>query len=244
MLLQLSESDFTTFLALTIVLVIVKVSLAAFLAKKVIDHERETGKFSFGFIFGVLVMFITLLVSRILYMVFDFVLTLFDENTYYLMPNIWFWKSASAIVAAGYAIMIYITDKRVLQFRFKGIIAYIICGVAVVQLLYPVASKADFDTVSAMSFLVNLVAIVIPAFFFYMAKNPSPFRAAAVMIALGVIVYAIGANITVESLVVMLVDAFGPASRITMYFLSLLFKVAGLLMFSYGVTRFAIKFSK
>nr|MDO8116183.1 hypothetical protein [Candidatus Sigynarchaeota archaeon] len=75
--------------------------------------------------------------------------------------------------------MIYITDKRVLNFKFKGIIAYILIGVVIFQLAYPVASKADFETISIASFIVNLVAIVIPAFFFYMAKQPSPFRASA-----------------------------------------------------------------
>nr|MDO8116182.1 hypothetical protein [Candidatus Sigynarchaeota archaeon] len=58
------------------------------------------------------------------------------------------------------------------------------------------------------------------------------------------IVYAIGANITVESLLVSIVDVFGPGMRITFYMLSLLFKVAGLVLFSYGVSNFAIKFSK
>ena len=197
----------------------------------------------FGFIHGVVVLILCLLVARLSYMWFDFGLTRFDPETYYLFPNIWFWKTGGLISTTGYVIFIFITDRRVLKFRFKGIFAYIMISFSIFQFFYPVATKEAFNMVSAIDLISNVVAIVIPAFFFYVGSKPSPVRAAARAIGWGVIVYAIGGNIQIEALIVALIGAFGAQVRMLVYLISLFCMLGGLALFSYGVSQFTLKFA-
>jgi hypothetical protein len=160
------------------------------------------------------------------------------------MPNVFIWKIASFISLVGYAVFIFITDQKVLKFKYKGIIAYILLILAFILLLYPVNNAEDFQLVSTLEAFANVIAIIIPIFFFSLGWKPSPYRRACLAIAFGVILYAIGANITIELLLVSIEISFGSESRIILYFLSLLLKVSGLFLYSYGVSDFVIKFSK
>lgn len=239
----ISDSDINIFFILTTIFVIGLVVFDAFICWKVLEHKKRTGSMKFGFIHGVVVLISCLLVARLFYMTFDFGLTRFDPDTYYLSPNIWFWKTAAVISSTGYAVFIFTTDYRVLKFRFKGIFAYIMLGFSLFQFCYPVDSKPAFDMVSTIDLISNVVAIVIPAFFFYIGSKPSPVQGAARSIAWGVIVYAIGANIQVEALIVAMIGSFGPQIRVIIYFLSLICMLGGLLLFSLGVSQFTVKFA-
>ncbi len=244
MILDISSLDLSIFLVLSVILVAVKVALLAFLSKKEREHVKESGKFKFGFAFGVIVVMVCLIASRLIYMQFDFVLTRFDASAYYEVPNVWYWKTATVISSVGYAIFIFVTDYRIFKFRFKGIFAYVILAFTLTLFFYPVHTKADFDFLSLFLLSANCVAIVLPVFFFYIGRTRSPYQIPSLLIAFGVIIYAIGASITTESLIVMLESVFGEAARLVVYFTSLVSKIAGLDMFSYGVSVFATKFSK
>ncbi len=239
----ISESDRNFFFILTIIFVVGLVILDVFICMKVIEHKRQSGSAKFGFIHGVVVLITCLIVSRLIYMQFDFKLTLFDPDTYFLFPNIWFWKTAGLISTMGYASFIFVTDYRVLKFRLKGIFAYVLCSFSIFQFFYPVDSKPAFDLVSTIDLISNVVAIVIPAFFFYVGSKPSPVQTAARSIAWGVIVYAIGANIQVEAIIVALTSAFGVPIRMMIYLISLFCMLGGLGLFSYGVSQFTSKFA-
>nr|MDO8113176.1 hypothetical protein [Candidatus Sigynarchaeota archaeon] len=243
MMLSLTTLEYDLFLGLTFALVAVKGALIAFLSKKAHDKIKETGKFTFGFVFGVLFLVICLVISRVIYMYFDFVLTNFDPSTYYLFPNVFYWKLATLVATIGYAVFIYVTDLRVFKFKFKGIFAYLIGVLAVILFVYPVNQKSDFDFISTFALVADIIAVIIPIFFIYMGRKRSPYQVPSMLIAIGVIIYAIGANITTESLIVALVSIFGDTARITVYLISLILKMAGLIMFAYGVSNFAVKFS-
>lgn len=244
MALELTAFEYNFFFALTIVVLVVKLALMVFLGKKMYDRKKKTGEFTFGFIFSVFVVITCLFISRLLYMQFDFFLTRFDPEKYYLMPNVLFWKIASFITSIGYAVFIFVTDKKVLDFKLKGIVAYLILTFALIELFYPVSTSQDFEFISTLAMVANLVAIVIPVLFFYMGWKSPEFRNWCFMIAISVILYAIGANIIVESILAPLADAFGLGIRVVMFLLSLIFKVTGLILFSYGITKFVIVFSK
>ncbi len=240
MLLKLSSLEFNTFFVLTIVLLVGKAALSIYLGKKIYDKTKETGKFSFGFVPAVFALMVCLLVSRLFYIQFDFVYTKFDPTTYYSTPGIYYWKLGAFTSLLGYAIFIFVVDKKLLNFKLKGILTYLILLLGVIQLAYPVNNTEDFQTVSVLTMVANVVAILIPIIFFYIgAKSPSDYSKAAYTIAVGVILYAIGANIVVEALLALLGDL-----RIVLYFLSLIFKISGLVMFSYGMLDFVAKFSK
>jgi hypothetical protein len=244
MILDISSLELNIFFVLSVILITVKVALLAYLSKKERDHVRESGKFSFGFAFGVIIVMVCLIASRLIYMQFDFALTHFDSSTYYEFPNVWYWKTATMIASVGYVIFIFVTDYRIFKFKFKGIFAYMIMAFALTLFFYPVHTKADFDFQSLFLLSANCVAIVLPVFFFYIGRTRSPYQIPSLLIAFGVIIYAIGASITTESLIVMFVSTFGEGARLMIYFTSLLSKITGLVMFSYGVSVFARKFSK
>jgi hypothetical protein len=240
----ISESDLNFLLMLSVVLVAVKIALLAFLSIKEISHVKEAGKFSFGFVFGVIILMVCLILSRLIYMYFDFALTFFESSTYYTFPAVWYWKVATAIASTGYAIFIFVTDYRVFKFKFKGVISYILLVFTVLVILYPVNSKADFDILSTFLLSANLLAITIPVFFFYIGRQKSPYQVPSLLIAFGVIIYAIGDNIQTESILAAFEGLFGGSTRLAVAFITLLCKIAGLSMFALGVSSFATKFSK
>ncbi len=240
---MISDNDINIFLILTIIFVVGLAILEMFICVKVVEHKRRMGSTKFGFIHGVLVLILCVLVGRLFYMWFDFGLTRFVAATYYLFPNIWFWKTAGLISTGGYAIFIFTTDYRVLKFRFKGIFAYIMLGFSIFQFFYPVDSKEAFNLVSTIDLISNIVTIVIPAFFFYVGNKPTPVQIAARSIGWGVIIYAIGANIQIEALIVALNGVFGEQARMVVYLVSLICKLGGLALFSYGVSQFTLKFA-
>lgn len=243
-LLQVSDQQLNILFIITLVLIVIKAILLGFLAVKMRQRAKETGEFSFGFVFGVFIVILCLMISRIFFSWFDFVLTRFDPTTYHLMPNVLVWKIATAITGIGYAYFLFKTDKNALDFRFKGIFSYVLVVIIVIQLIYPVSTPDDYYFVSTLSIFMNLVAILIPLVFIYMAWKPSPVRKSSILVALGIIVYAIGANITIEILLVALEEAFNYDLRIIMFLISLILKASGLTMFSVGISQFAIKFSK
>lgn len=243
-LLQVSEQQLNILFIITLVLIAIKAILVVFLALKMHQRAKETEGFTFGFVFGVFIVMICLLVSRIFYTWFDFGLTKFDPTTYHLMPNVLIWKIASTISGAGYAYFLFKTDQKALDFKFKGIVSYVLIGIVLLQLFYPVSTPEDFYFISTLDVFMNLVAILIPLVFIYMAWKPSPVRKSSILVALGIIVYAIGANITIEILLVALEEAFNYDLRIIMFLISLILKASGLTMFSVGISQFAIKFSK
>jgi hypothetical protein len=244
MMLDISAPELGMLLMLSIMLVAVKIVLLAILSKKEIDHVRETRKFIFGFVFSVILLMICLVISRLIYIYFDFILTRLEAATFYEMPNVWYWKTATLIDSAGFSIFIFVTDYRIFKFKFKGLFAYIMMAFTAILFFYPVNAKADFDFLSTFLLSANCVAIIIPIFFLYLGRIRSPYQFPSLGIAIGIIFYAIGASITTESLITAMISIFGEMARLMLYFFSLIFKIAGLVMFSYGVVKFATKFSK
>ena len=243
MILDFNQNELDLFFTLTIILIITKAILATFLGYKIVQRKKQTGEFGFGFVFGVFALMICLLISRIVFIYFDFVLTKFDSSKLHLSPNVDFWRVGMFLILLGYSIFLFITDKKVLDFKFKGIISYILIAIALIIVIYPVSSASDFQFISTLSIGANVVAVIIPILFFYLARQESPYRMASLAIAMGVIFYAIGANLVVELLLINLEQTFGSNIRITFWFLSLIFKISGLSLFSFGVTKFAVKFS-
>ena len=243
MMFQISVADLNTLWLLTVILLIGKAVLITFLGYKIVERKKKTGEFTMGFVFGVFIMILCLFISRIFYSVFDFYYTTFDSSKFHEIPAIYFWKAGAFISILGYAIFLFITDKRVLDLKLKGIPAIILLVIITIIAIYPVNTPEDFQFVSIFTIFANLVAFIIPIVFFNLARKKSPFRLPALAVAFGVIIYAIGANITVEPLLKALEGAIGSSARISLFTLSLIFKLAGMGLFAYGITQFAIKFS-
>lgn len=236
--------EYNIFFILTIILLGIKLSSAIYLGKKIVDRKKETGQFSFGFATSVLILISCLFIARIFYFVFDFYLTYFDENTYHLIPNVLFWKIASFSSVIGFSVVIFVVDRKIINFRLKGIPAYIMIIAAIIIIVYPVSTSTDFQIISSLLFFSNVTAIILPFLFFYIGYQSPNFRKPALLIAIAVIIYAVGANILVESLLAFMVEQSGiDEMRIIMYFISMILKTSGILSFSFGVNLFVRKFS-
>ena len=239
MFLQISDLEFNIFFILTIILICVKLILGLFLGIKIYYQKKEAGNFNFGFIFGVFIFVICMFLSRIIFFYFDFFLTKFDSQTYYQMPSLLCWKIAMFINSIGATVFIFITDLKVFDFKLKGLLAYVIMILSIIQFIYPVNSSQDFEILSYFDLRFLVVGIIIPIYFFYLAWKPSPYRIPSITLASGIILYTLGALITAE----LILNALAQI-RILIYFISLILKVLGLFLFVYGVSVFTVKFSK
>lgn len=244
MILQITELEYITFFVLTIILIIIKFALSSFLAVKMYKRKKEIGKFTYGFVFGVFVFISSMLVSRILFLYFDFYLTRFNPNTYHKMPNVLVWKIAMYLYTIGGSIFVYIIDKKIFDYKFKGILSYLLLILGTIQLFFPVNTAEDFRILSFFDIRFLIIGVVPPLYFFYLAWSPSPNRIPCIEIATGIISYILGAAITMEYIMSQLTSMFGMEIRITIYFISLILKVLGLFLCVHSMISFASKFSQ
>lgn len=233
--------EFQLFFILTLLLLVTKGILLLFVGNKLIKKKREGGSISMDFVFGMFILLLSLFISRLFFVYFDFILTEFDSSAYYLFPNYLFWKMGMVITSIGIGILLFITDKKVLGFKLKGIFSYIAFIGAVIILLYPVNTANDFAFISGLSIITNGSIAILLLFFIYIAiKSTGDVRRNAIFIVIGGLTYALGSILVNEALLTQLRLAFGEEIHIVVFFLFILFKIIGLVFMSYAFTKFAI----
>lgn len=224
--------EYNVLLGLTITIVLIKSLLAVRLALVIRRNRRAQGNVTYDFLFAVLVFFLFAAASRVLYAVFDFHFTYFEVSRY--ADHAWWWKAATLCYQLGIAMLLWTLDKRILNNKFRGALAYIVLATGIVVFLYPVQTHADFSTMSSIVIVSGLVATLFPVLFFYVGwKNP-PIRRNAWIIAFGAIVYFVGTSLVAEEFLTPLVNEFGAQLQVTFYILSTSLKTVGLLMLAYG----------
>ncbi|MFX1279915.1 MAG: hypothetical protein ACFFA3_10900 [Promethearchaeota archaeon] len=230
MVLTPNSFDYNLLFSLNIILMIAKLSLTIYLAKRVLEKKRERGKFEINFIFGIFILMLGLLISRLIYFYFDFYLTFYDQDLLHLFPNIIFWKAASFISSLSFVILLYIIDKKMFRFKFKGILAYFLLGIALFQLIYPVSTAEDFQFISAVGMLGSLVMILIPALFIYIGIKRPDLRKISFIFVIGTVFYFFGSVIESEFIVAPLQAVFGDDFRFIVFLVSLTLKISGLVV--------------
>ena len=205
-----------------------------FLSKKVVDKKRnkiEAGVNSYCnccFDGG-------LFVSRIIFTIFDFQLTDFNRR----FPDMFLWKIAFLVATITLVYMIWILDKVVIENKLKGIPAIILIILAIFIFVYPVNTVVDFQILSAICAVANLVSILIPGVFIYVGKNSSgDIRKNAYFISLGMLVYALSMLLVNEALISAVNAAFGFDSSILFWIISMTGKCIGLTIFTHYATKF------
>jgi len=242
-LLQVTPGSFEydLFLVLTIILIVTKGILLLFVGRKLIIKKKEEGRFSIDFKFGIFILILSFLLSRLFFTYFDFFLTKFDSSQYYVFPNYLFWKIGMVISCIGIGIMLYITDKKVLNFRLKGTIAIIAFLGGIIILIYSVEGPEDFAFISGISIITNGAIAILLIFFIYVAiKTPGAVRRNALFIVIGGLSYAIASLLVNEAILTQLRTIFGEEIHIFIFFLFISLKVIGLVLMSYAFTKFAL----
>jgi hypothetical protein len=230
--------EYNLLFTLIILIIAVTLILLLFLGKEVLKKRKELGYLSMDFLFGNFVAFACLFISRLFYMYFDFFLTKFDTSKYILPENLWAYKVGGLIYLSGFSVLLFIIDKNLLSFKLKGILSYIIIAIALFVFLYPVNSTTDFEFISAVEMIAFFIGLLIPAIFFYIGiKNPG-LRFISYVFAIGIILFYIGIAIVAEFILAPLRESFGTGIQITMWIISLILQIVGLISMTYASIKF------
>lgn len=232
--------EFNVFLVLTITLLIGKLLLSLFLGWKVYQRTKERGEFKLDFIFGVFVLVVSLFISRLILMLVDFYLVQFNTDLYYQTPNIELWKIGNFLGMVGMAFLLWIVDKNVLKFRFRGILALIYLIAGLTALFWPVTTKGGYTLVSAIFMLSQLLTIILPVIFINLGLKVPGLRRLAFIMALGIIFYIFGVIIVSDPTMEILRGLFGASGELIAFFLFFSLKIIGLSLFTYGTAKFSL----
>ena len=221
----------------TILILSTKLFMIIYLGRFIIRRKRETGYFSFDFTFGFFIFVISLFISRVFLIYFDFYLTKFDPNTFYLMPNIIFWKLGQLVVGLGFVAALYPTETKTLHLRTKGFISLVVLILHFFVFFIPVNSAEDFDFVSTLVVPLFAVDIIIPIVYYIISAKSPGFRKGPLVFATGILTYSAGVIIIGEVVASPVRDLFGVEGLITIIFFYLLLKAVGIVMGTYGIIR-------
>lgn len=224
---------------LTIFLIVIKFVLCLFLGKKVVDKKRNQIEAGVKFLSATTVMMAGMFIARILFTIFDFHYTHFDRNTYILPEPLFLWKLSFGMLTVTLFYMIWVLDKVIVQNKFKGIPAIILIIVGFIVIIYPVETVEDFELMSLISLVVNMMALLVPAVFSYVGKHSSgDIRKSAYFIAFGLMLYIISTILVNEGIILPTSALLGFDTGILLWILSISGKCIGLVIFS----QFAAKF--
>ena len=232
--------EYTFLFILGLCVLIVKFTLSIYLGKKVIEKKRESGEFSFDFLFSIFILMVCALISRSIYIYYDFFLTEFTASELYKYPNVIYWKLAGFIGPLGLVTVLYAVDKKVLKNKFKGILAYFSLAVLIVLLFYPITTKEDFEFVSTIGLIGILPFILIPVIFLYLAIKTPGLRTTCLMIFLGIIIFAFGSILVGENFLAPLRSLYGVQVETIAYTIFFISKIIGLTLLAVSVTKFTL----
>ncbi|MEX2680167.1 MAG: hypothetical protein Q6373_001080 [Candidatus Sigynarchaeota archaeon] len=220
---------------LTLTIILVKLILGIYLAVKVNRSKKEENPVAPVFIGAVMLLMFLWAISRTLFSIFDFFLTKYDTNLY--AEYVWWWKCGSLLAAVGVIAILFIIDKKILSNKFKGIFAYIMLAGTVLQFIYPVyAFDPDFIMASTIGIIGSATSFLVPILFLYIGKKTPGLRKTAFTFAFGIIIYVVGSAFVSASIITIFYSAGLDTNQV--YFISTSMKVLGLLMVTYGTTRF------
>ncbi|TXT61946.1 MAG: membrane protein of unknown function [Promethearchaeota archaeon] len=231
MILTSYTTDLFIIFVLTLVLLGTKAFLVIFLGKELYGKYKSLGYFEFDFLFAFFILMVCLLISRIFYVIFDFVLTQYTIENYVEWAI--FWKLAGFIGGIGLFFVLLTIERAVLNYKLKAIPSIIILLSFIVVLVFPVNEISDFQLLHInIIFSLSLIFIV-PIIFIYMGIRAPEIRKVSFILSLGVILFLVGLVFMNEFFLYQL-------NRITTFFLFILFKLSGLILISYSATNLYI----
>jgi hypothetical protein len=229
--------------AATCFVVVVKFFMLIYIEIRIRKQNKENSTLSTIFMRATWILILCLFISRIFYMIFDFYLTSFDESLYFLEPNIWYWKAGQFIVGIGLATMVFVVDRKILDFKLKGIISYIILIGSIITLLIPVANEQDFNFVSIISSLPQVGIVVVAIVFINIAlKTSGAVKKTASILIIAFILYGLSAIVVNAALIDVLDALLAQSSTQSIetytYIIQAAGKSIGNVLIPYGASRF------
>ncbi len=233
--------EYNLFLNLTLILLSVKIILTIYLLIEILRRrKKEGGKLQVDFVFAIFVFMICLIISRVVYMIFDFKLTYFNAETYFKFPNYVFWKIGLFIGVIGFAFVIFIIDKKALKFKLKGILSYFPIAIGLIILFWPVNSSQDIIFMSFLGIISTVSGLLLISLFIYLGITIQPLRKISFLITFGFLLYAFGSVLVSEFVLEPARVIYGPQIHIIAYLAYLIFKIIGLVLISYCIKKFIV----
>jgi len=232
--------EFSFLFILVLIVIAVKIIMSIYLGIKVRKKKKEEGEFKLNFLFSIFILAIAAAVSRAIYTYYDFFLVGFDPDQLWRYPNVIYWKYAGFISALGLVFVLYTIDKKVLSNKFKGILAYYALFFVVLQFVWPINSKADFETASLIGVFGIVAFAIIPIIFLYLAIKTPGLRKECLMMFLGIIIYAFGSLLVSENFLAAIRDALGEQIDVTIYTIFYVSKIVGISLLAFGVSQFSL----
>jgi hypothetical protein len=234
-----NSTNFYIIFALTLVVIAAKSILVVFTGKKLMINRKSDEKVASDFLFAVFILFSSMLISRIFFAIFDFYLTKFDVSNYWMVPNVTFWKLGIMIVSLGETYVVYIIDKKILNFKIKGIIELVMIVGIILVVAYPVNSPADFDIVSILTFIPNAGMILFPIVFIWLGRRSSgEVRNTSFALAWGAALYLIGSIFVNAGILNFLNSTFSASFDVFLYFIQTITKILGIVLIAYSASKF------
>jgi hypothetical protein len=222
------NTEFTVIFMLSILLLIIKFFLVIFLARELYGKYKRLGYFEQDFLFAFFVFMVSLFISRIFYIIFDFGLTQYDIDKY--VSYALFWKLGGFIGGVGLFFVLITIERAILKYKLKGIPSIIILISFIIVLIYPINTLSEFQLLHIIIILSLSLTYMIPIIFVYMGIRAPEIRKVSFILALGVILFLSG-------LVFMNEFFFNQFNRLTIFLFFIIFKLSGLILITYSATN-------
>ncbi len=225
---------------LTVVLLAVKTVIMINIMRRIITDRKKTEKVPLDFLYALFFFMLSLFVSRVFFVVFDFFTTGFDMDLYTITFNIFLHKAGQFISIIGMAFMLWVADKRIMLNKFKGIPAMILFIGALIVAIFPIREghAEDFELYSFICVLFQLPWVVVFGIFVWMGVVAPRLRKIAWLFALACVIYTIAALIVNASIITPLESALGSWVPYLVYTIAISLKVAAICMMAYGAFNF------
>ena len=234
---DVTDVNFQIAYILTLITIVVKLTLSGILSKKYKDVET-LGTHRLTFIMGMLLLIFGIGISRILFFILDFYLTLYDPSLVYVFPNILVWKFGMFCSILSLIPIVFVVERDVYEGRTKKIPTILGCILAGFTLFYPVNNEFDFGIVSTVSGGAMFIIFIIPVGFLYLAsKTSGQLRNVSITISLSILVYVI-ASIFSTDIIIGALELSNPEVRTIMIIIVPFLKIISLIIAAYASVNF------
>ncbi len=245
-LIEPTTPEFQVILGLTIATIVLKFGLAAYFLRNILlarkmrmDGSRDVPATSF--MWAVFWFMLFMGIERIFLIYFDY-LTGFDVNEY-LVPDpnarLIYWRLGMFFANVGQALLYVIADLKVFGNKFRGIPGIVVLFKGSLFLFFPIQTLGDLTLLGTIDTIIGVpIHATFPILFAWLAYKTPGIRRTALIIAGGVMFFALGALfVPWVSFTIMLVDTYGTQVFLILTAVNVILKVVGLVMIAYGSSK-------
>jgi hypothetical protein len=224
----------------TIIVIIAKFAIGAFIGRRVVIQAKDQEKRRFTFLAAAFLLFMCLAISRAIYFYYDFFLTNFVADQLWRQPQVFYWQAATAIAGYSSAFLLFVLERDIYRFKTCLIPTGAVIVTATVQLLFPIKSIDDFQLVSTIGLVGTLALLLAIITFIYLAiKSTGLLRKVCVVLMVGILLYAV-AGMAMSENILSVLEAAVPGIRTSIIVAVPIIKIFSFVIISWGAVHFQL----